>query len=294
MLADARVLAAAAYSAAPRMTRTSSVEPPLQATRRQRTLRTSLASASEAWASASSTGAGCGTAGGCGRSGDGSTIGKPIAHAADRLDPAPCLAELRAQVMDIGVDRVRRDRHGEGPCLVQELVARQRLARMAQEALEQRELARAEIHRSTADGDPAASLVERDRTGGEDRVRASRPGLGPASERSQPRGQLLVGERLDEVVVGAGIEARDAVVDRVPGGQHQDRQVALAPTNAARHVEAGDVRQPDVEDHGLDALRRVRELEGRLAVRRDLHHVAVILEQASQDALEAGVVLDEQ
>ena len=36
------------------------------------------------------------------------------------------------------------------------------------------------------------------------------------------------------------------------------------------------------------------ELERGLAVRRDLHDVAVVLEQAAQDALEARVVLDEQ
>ena len=137
-------------------------------------------------------------------------------------------------------------------------------------------------------------LVEGDRAGGEDRVGPAGPGLGSPRERAQAGGELLVRERLDEVVVGAGVEARDAVVDGVSGGEHQDRELAAVLPEPARDVEAGHVREPDVEDHGLDARRRVGQLQRRLAVGRDLHHVAVVLEQAAEDALETRVVLDEQ
>ena len=61
-----------------------------------------------------------------------------------------------------------------------------------------------------------------------------------------------------------------------------------------RDLEAGHVGQAEVEDHGLDAGSRLDELERRPAVGRDLHDVAVVLEQAAQDALEPRVVLDEQ
>ena len=40
--------------------------------------------------------------------------------------------------------------------------------------------------------------------------------------------------------------------------------------------------------------RRLGELERRPAVGRDLHDVAVVLEQPAQDAVEARIVLDEQ
>src|SRR6185503_200678 len=74
-----------------------------------------------------------------------SAVGQAIADATDRLDPAPGSAELGPEVVDVGVDRVGRDGNGERPGLIEELVAGERLAGVAQEALEQRELAGAEI-----------------------------------------------------------------------------------------------------------------------------------------------------
>ena len=62
----------------------------------------------------------------------------------------------------------------------------------------------------------------------------------------------------------------------------------------SRDLEAGHVRQAEVEDHRLDPRRRLDELERGPAVRGDLHDVAIVLEQAAQDALEARVILDEQ
>src|SRR3990172_9929878 len=100
----------------PRTTRTRSVEPPLQATSRQRTPRTSLASESEAPSSAAS-----------------SAICQPVADAADGLDPAAGIAELRAQVVHVRIDGIRRDRDRERPGLVEELVPGERLTRVAKE-----------------------------------------------------------------------------------------------------------------------------------------------------------------
>ena len=46
---------------------------------------------------------------------------------------------------------------------------------------------------------------------------------GPAHQAAQPRDQLLEGERLGHVVVAAGGEAGDAVLDGVAGGEEEDR-----------------------------------------------------------------------
>src|SRR6476661_3046780 len=164
MLADARVFATAAYSATPSTSRTSRVEPPLHATSRRRTPRTRRASVSEARASAVSLGvvvAGVGA--GSATSSGASDIGQPVAHAAHRLDPAAGLAELGPQVVHVRVDSVRRHSHRERPRLVEQLVPCQRLAGMAQEAFEQRELARAEVDEAPLDGHAPAALIEGDR-----------------------------------------------------------------------------------------------------------------------------------
>ena len=130
--------------------------------------------------------------------------------------------------------------------------------------------------------------------GGEDRLRAARPGLGAAGERAQARGDLLVRERLHDVVVGAGVQPEHPVVDRVARGEHQDADVDAVLAQAAGDVEAGHVRQADVEDDGVEAVERRRELDPGPAVGRVLDDVAILLEEAGQAAGEAFVVLDEK
>ena len=49
-----------------------------------------------------------------------------------------------------------------------------------------------------------------------------------AQQRAHPRQQLLALEGLDEVVVGAGVEALHARLQRVAGGEDQDRHVVVA------------------------------------------------------------------
>src|SRR6476646_4977773 len=83
-----------------------------------------------------------------------SGIGQTIAHAAYGLDQLAGRTELVPQVVDVGVDGVRRHRDAERPRLVEELVARQRLTRVAEEAFEKRELARAQIDRLAVERDP--------------------------------------------------------------------------------------------------------------------------------------------
>ena len=112
--------------------------------------------------------------------------------------------------------------------------------------------------------DPAGGLVEADRPDRRARLGAGRGRRGPPGQRPQPRRELLVGERLDEVVVGARVEAGDPVADRVARGEHQDRQ-RREPLRAqpAGDLEPGDVGQADVEDDGVDAGARPRRSRGR-------------------------------
>ena len=79
-------------------------------------------------------------------------------------------------------------------------------------------------------------------------------GLDAPQQRAQAREQLAQGERLDQVVVGAGIEAGDAVVDRVARGEHEDRRAVAGLAHAPAHLEAVDVRHGDVEHDGVDLL----------------------------------------
>ena len=117
---------------------------------------------------------------------------------------------------------------------------------------------------------------------------------GPARERPEAGRELLVGERLDEIVVGAGVEAGDPVADRVAGGEHEDREVRLRPADSSRDVEAGHVGQADVEDHDVDPGRVLGDRGAGLAVVGDVDDVTILLEQALEDTGESFVVLDDE
>src|SRR5207237_811778 len=54
-------------------------------------------------------------------------------------------------------------------------------------------------------------------------------GLAPAHDRAQTRQQLSRFERLGQVVVGADLQADDAVHRLAPRGEHQHRYVGLRP-----------------------------------------------------------------
>ena len=114
------------------------------------------------------------------------------------------------------------------------------------------------------------------------------------TQRSQPRRELLVGERLDEIVVGAGVEAADPVAHRVACGEHQDRHVRAGRAHPAGDLEPGDVGQADVQDDRLDAGGGGRDLDAGDAVGRQLDHVPVLLEEAAKQSTETGIVLDDE
>ena len=76
--------------------------------------------------------------------------------------------------------------------------------------------------------------------------------LGPAAQQGPQAGQQLgEGERLDQVVVGPGVEALHPVLDGVPGGEHEDGGVVAGGPHAPADVEPVDGGQPDVEHHGV-------------------------------------------
>src|SRR3954470_23204237 len=170
-----------------------------------------------------------------------------VARAADRMEE-PRLAigfELPSQVGDEDLDRVR-DREGVvAPHLVEQLLARDHQALVAHQVLEQLELALREL-------DPALPARDLVRVGVEHQVadpqRRHPARRAAAQERAHAREQLLALERLDEVVVGADVEPLHARLERVAGGQDQDRRVVLVLAQALGHVDPVEPGKPEVED----------------------------------------------
>ncbi len=116
----------------------------------------------------------------------------------------------------------------------------------------------------------------------------------PTGEGTQPGSQLLVGERLDQVVVRAGIQPGHPVTDRVASGEDEDRDLRTRGPDPSRDLEPGHIREPEVEDDDFDARRGGHDVEAVRAGHRRLHDVAVLLEQAPKQADQTRVILDDE
>ena len=114
----------------------------------------------------------------------------------------------------------------------------------------------------------------------QDELRGRLIGRAP-DQRSQSRDQFLHGEGLCQVVVRAEIEATDAIEDRVPGRQQQDRFAVVFGAQRAKHIPAVDARQHDVQHD--DVVRQiVRPHEGLFAVARDVHRALLVRQRPRQ------------
>ena len=116
---------------------------------------------------------------------------------------------------------------------------------------------------------------------------------GAAQQRAHAREQLAKSERLDEIVVGSGVQARDAVVHLPAGGQHQHRGAVAALAKDTAHLQPVDVRHRDVQDHGLVAG-RPEKVERLSAVRRLRDRVALERQGACQCALHRRLIVDDE
>ncbi len=120
---------------------------------------------------------------------------------------------------------------------------------IAHEVLQDREFPGGEHDALAAAGYVMACRIERKIADSEDR--SPRRFDGATGERAQTCEKLLHGEGLDEVVIGAGVKAGHAVVDRVPGGEHQDRRphsplAQLAADRYAIHLGKQDVEHDSI------------------------------------------------
>ena len=114
----------------------------------------------------------------------------------------------------------------------------------------------------------------------------------PAQHGANPRQQFACLERLRQIVVGAQLQADDAVGLIAARGQHHHRQVRAAAYLPA-HVEAIAVRQHEVENHQVCVVRAqpCQAVGGGFGVRDIESGVGRIVDHHTG---QAGVVFDHQ
>src|SRR6185369_4643577 len=97
----------------------------------------------------------------------------------------------------------------------------------------------AEAHGLARTGDDASRRIDRDVPVMKHRRHAARraPQNSP-----QAREELIDLERLDDVVVRAGIEAVDAIAELIPCGDDEGRRWVIAAAERVEHIDAGTTR----------------------------------------------------
>ena len=121
------------------------------------------------------------------------------------------------------------------------------------------------------------------------RVDAARPAL----ERPDAGEELAEVERLDEVVVGARVEALDPVGWGVTRGEHEERGRLAVLACPGDDVDPGRARHPPIDDR--DVVVVPLELVDRVvAAFHGVDVVALVFETEDEDVAQAGVVFGDQ
>jgi hypothetical protein len=115
----------------------------------------------------------------------------------------------------------------------------------------------------------------------------------PAEHNPYPGKQLFEREGLDEIVVGSGAEAANAILDGVFGGEDKDVGVGAVVAEAAKEGEAVEAGEHEIEDDDVIFV-ALGEPETLGAVGGEVDGVAAVAQAAGDGALKALRVLDVQ
>ena len=152
------------------------------------------------------------------------------------------------------------DRGGVAPHALHDLVAREHAPRVPRQERQEVELARGQANVAStyaylARGQVDLELAEHEHVG---------RGLsaGAPQDGSHPRHQLARRERLRHVVVGAELEAHDAV-RLLAARRQQDHGSRAARADRATQLQPADAREHDVEDDQVGDSRSTRPVTSR-------------------------------
>ena len=191
------------------------------------------------------------------------------------------------------VDGAQLDLAAGSPHAVEQLAAAEDTAGAFHEKLQQPVFGRPELQRMAAADDAVRHRIEHD-IADFDRL-AGEGGADAPHHRRHPRHQLARGKRLGEIVVGAGVEAADAIILGLARGQHDDRDMRsrLVAAQAAAHLDPAGALDHPVED---DEIGRVlgRQHQRLVAVGRGADVVTLVTKTVIEQFQQRRIVLDEK
>src|SRR3954451_1791830 len=169
------------------------------------------------------------------------------AHGQHDLRVLRVALDLRPQPLDVHVHQPRVGRVAVSPHLLAQHLPSEHLARLAGQCHEQVELQRREGDRLARPRDLVRRDVDRDVA---DRQLLGRLGLGAPHPGADAGDELLGLERLDDVVVGARLQAEDDVDGVALSREHHDRHARLGADGPA-DVDAVHAGEHEVQQHDI-------------------------------------------
>src|SRR5262245_24780890 len=216
-------------------------------------------------------------------------VGQHVTHAAYRVYQLHAVAavDLVAQGIDMHLDDVADAVEVDVPYVFDDKRTRQWAVGVAHQELEQRVLFWLELDKGAGAADQAADGVHF-QVGDAQHALARSPA---PEQRSQSCRQLGQGERLGHIVVGAGIEPGNTLIQRVLGGENQDWQLRLSRTDIPQHLKARTSGQHEIE-HDRVVIDGPGLLAGTAALVQHIDGVSLLLQAGLYEARHLPVVLD--
>ena len=197
------------------------------------------------------------------------------------------VVDLSAQPLDVHLDQVRHRVEAVVPDVLGDVGAADDVALAPRQVLEQRVFLRRELNGTPATLDAARPRVDGEILDLEHRGCERRPS---AEQGANPREQLGKVVRLGQIVVGADVEAFDALIRLPASRQHEDRRRDALGAQPAAHLQAVDAGHQDVEDDEV-VVADARLLEGRRSVGGDVNGIRVLAQSLRRARLRRRVRL---
>src|ERR1044071_4607548 len=100
-------------------------------------------------------------------------------------------------------------------------------------------------------------------------------------------------KRLGDIIVGAGIHARDLVAPPLAGGEDEHRHLALVAPPLLEHGDAIFFGQAEIEHHGVVRF-GITEKTPLLTVESGIDGISRIAQRGHELAVEVWIVLDDE
>src|SRR4029450_8811784 len=199
--------------------------------------------------------------------------------------------ELRADMADVAVDGAIADEARTDIGRRHQVLAREHAARLGGGGVRQGELGGGGGARGTVPRGRDRLQVDHQPAAHHPLLDGDRRSLA-AQHRLHPRHQLARAEGLYDIVVGAELEAQDAIHLLVLGGEEDDRHIA-AQAQPLAHLGAIELGHEDVQDHQRGRLAR-RDLQRSKPVVGRQRLVARAPQRKAHDVADVRIVIDDQ